>query len=205
MRGTAPRAAYQFKHALIRDAAYAALPKTRRRELHRRIASVIDRSFPEIAAARPELLAHHYTEAGLSAQAISCWRKAGQRAVERSAHAEAINHLARGLALLKTLDETPERAAEELTLQVTLGVPLGIARGYASPEVKTTYERARELCQHLGETRQLYPCYGRCGDIIMCGRSSKQLGSWENTFWSSPKAAKTATSCSKLITPCGPP
>jgi predicted ATPase/DNA-binding winged helix-turn-helix (wHTH) protein len=156
-RGIAPDASYQFKHALIRDAAYEALLKTRRQELHRRIANVVDRSFPEIAAARPELLAHHYSEAGLSAQAIPCWQRAGQRAVERSAHVEAINHLNRGLELLKPLAGTSEHAAEELTLQVTLGVPLGIIKGYASPEVKTVYERARELCHQVGETPHLCP------------------------------------------------
>jgi len=156
-RGIAPDASYQFKHALIQDAAYEALLETRRRELHRRIANVVDRSFPEIAAVRPELLAHHYSEAGLSAQAIPCWQRAGQRAVERSAHVDSINHLTRGLELLKTLADTPEHAAEELTLQVTLGVPLGIIKGFASQEVKPVYERARELCQQVGETPQLCP------------------------------------------------
>jgi tetratricopeptide (TPR) repeat protein len=156
-QGVPPRASYLFKHALVQDAAYGTLLREPRRALHARIANVVDHSFPEIAAARPELLAHHYTEAGLSAQAIPCWQKAGQRAVERSAHVEAINHLTRGLALLKTLADTPERAAEELTLQVTLGVPLGITRGYASPDVKAVYERARELCLQIGEARQLCP------------------------------------------------
>ena len=156
-QGVPPQASYLFKHALVQDAAYGTLLREPRRALHARIANVVDRSFPEIAAARPELLAHHYTEAGLSAQAIPCWQKAGQRAVERSASVEAVNHLTKGLALLKTLTDTPERAAEELTLQVTLGVPLGMIRGYASPEVKAVYERARELCQQLGETQQLCP------------------------------------------------
>jgi predicted ATPase len=157
VRGIAPEAVYQFKHALVRDAAYEGLAKARRRELHRRIADVLDRSFPEMAAAQPELLAHHYTEAGLRAEAIPFWREAGQRAVERSANVEALSHLNTGLALLKTLDDTTERAAEELALQVTLGVPLGIIRGYASPEVKAVYERARNLCQQIGETGHLYP------------------------------------------------
>jgi predicted ATPase len=157
VRGIAPDAIYRFKHALIRDSAYEGLPKTRQGELHRRIADVLDRSFPEMATLQPELLAHHYTEGGLRAEAIPFWQKAGQRAVERSAHVEALSHLNSGLALLKTLDDTTERAAEELTLQVTLGVPLGIIRGYASPEVRAAYERARDLCQQIGETRQLYP------------------------------------------------
>jgi predicted ATPase len=156
-RGIAPDANYRFKHALIRDAAYEALLKTRRRELHSRFATILDQSFPGIAAEHPELLAHHYTEAGVSAQAIPYWQRAGQRALEHSAHTEAISHLNRGLELLKALPDTPERAAEELKLQITLGVPLGIIKGYASSEVKAVYERARELCEQVGETQQLCP------------------------------------------------
>jgi len=112
-RGIAPEASYIFKHALIRDAAYEALLKTRRRELHSRIANTIDQSFPDLAAAHPELLAHHYTEAGSNEQAVRYWQRAGQQAVEHSAHVEAISHLNRGLELLKTLPPTPEHAAQE--------------------------------------------------------------------------------------------
>ena len=156
VRGITPDATFQFKHALIRDAAYEALLKTRRRELHSRIADTIDQSFPDFAAAHPELLAHHYTEAGSNEQALRYWQRAGQQAVEHSAHVEAISHLNRGLELLKTLPPTPERAAEELKLQITLGVPIGIIKGYASVEGQAVYERARELCEQVGDTQQLY-------------------------------------------------
>jgi predicted ATPase/class 3 adenylate cyclase len=156
-RGDPPQARYMFKHALIQDAAYHSLLRANRRIQHSRVAEALEKLFPETAETQPELLAHHYTEAGLTTEAIPFWRKAGQRAVERSANVEALSHLNRGLALLRTLDDTTERAAEELTLQVTLGVPLGIVRGYASPEVRATYERARELCQQIGDTQELYP------------------------------------------------
>ena len=154
-RGIAPDATYQFKHALIRDTAYEALLKTRRRELHSRIAQILDISFTEIAAAHPELLAHHYTEAGLSTQAIPYWQRAGQQAVERSANVEAISHLNRGLELIKALPDAADHAAEELKIRIALGVPLGMTKGYASPESQAVYERARELCEQVGDTQQL--------------------------------------------------
>ena len=99
-RGVPPQATYVFKHALIQDAAYESLLKSTRQHYHQRIAQVLEAQFPETAGAQPELLAHHYTEAGLTRQAVDYWYKAGQRAIERSAHLEAITHLRQGLALL---------------------------------------------------------------------------------------------------------
>src|SRR5712664_3068487 len=109
-RGLPPQASYVFKHALIQDAAYASLLKSTRQHYHQRIAQVLEAQFPETTAAQPELLAHHYTEAGLTEKAVGYWHKAGQRASERSAHVEAISHLRQGLALLQTLPETRERS-----------------------------------------------------------------------------------------------
>jgi predicted ATPase len=166
VRGIAPDASYQFRHALIRDAAYEALLKTRRRELHRRTADVLAQSFAEITEAQPELLAHHYTEAGLTQQAILYWQKAGQRASQHSAHLEAINHLTNGLELLGPLPDTTERAQQELLLQITLGPALQATKGPAAPEVERVYARARDLCQQVGATPQLFPVYGGCGCII---------------------------------------
>jgi len=105
-------------------------------------------------------LAHHYTEAALTLQAIRYWRRAGQRAIDRSAHMEAIAHLTKGLELLKALPNTPERAQQELRLQVTLGPALMAAKGYGVPEVEYAYARARELCQQVGETPLLFPTLG---------------------------------------------
>jgi predicted ATPase len=109
-----------------------------------------------VAATQPELLAHHYTEAGMAAQAIPYWQRAGQRAVERSANAEAIGHLTRGLALLPQLPEGPQRMQLELALQITLGAPLMATRGYAAADVEKVFGRARELCRQLGEHPQLF-------------------------------------------------
>jgi TOMM system kinase/cyclase fusion protein len=155
-RGLPPQATYMFKHALIQDAAYQSLLRSTRQQYHQRIAQVLAAQFPETAETQPELLAHHYTEAGLSAQAIPYWLRAGQRAVERSATLEAVAHLTNGLELLATLPDTPERAQQELVMQTTLGPALMATKGYAAQEVEYAYARARELCRQVGETPQLF-------------------------------------------------
>ena len=155
-RGLPPQTTYLFKHALIQDAAYQSLLKSTRQQYHQRIAQVLEAQFPETAETQPELLAHHYTEGGLIEQALPYWQRAGQRAIERSAHAEAIAHLTKGLQLLTTLPDTPERLQRELDLQTHLGPVLIATKGYAAPEVAQTYTRARELCQQMGETPQLF-------------------------------------------------
>jgi predicted ATPase len=155
-RGFPPQARYIFKHALIQETAYQSLLRSTRQQYHRQIAQTLAEQFRETAETQPELLAHHYTEAGLFAQAIPYWQQAGQRAIERSAHAEAISHLTKGLELLKTSPQTPERSQQELTLQIALGAPLMATKGYAAPEVEKVYARARELCHQVGETPQLF-------------------------------------------------
>jgi predicted ATPase len=155
-RGRPPRARYMFKHALIQDAAYASLLKSTRQQIHERIAQVLEAQFPEMVETQPELLAHHLTEAGRSAQAVGYWQRAGERAVARSANLEAISHLKTGLAVLQTLPETTERIQQELLLQTTLGPALMNTKGFAAPEAEHAYARARALCQRVGETPQLF-------------------------------------------------
>jgi class 3 adenylate cyclase/predicted ATPase len=156
-RGAPPQARYVFKHALIQDAAYQSLLKSTRQQYHRQIAQILEERFPETKETQPELLAHHYSEAGLVTQAISYWQHAGERAVQRSAYVEAVAHLTRGLEVLKALPDTPERVQQELTLQLALNNALVPAKGYTAPEVGKAVTRARELCQQLGETPQLFP------------------------------------------------
>jgi predicted ATPase len=156
-RGLPPQARYLFKHALIQDAAYQSLLKSTRRQYHQQIAQVLEGQFAETKETQPELLAHHYTEAGFIAQAIPYWQRAGQKAIERSANVEAIGHLSKGLGLLKTLPYTAEHVRQELSLQIALGAPLIATRGYAAPEVEHAFARARELCRQVGETPQLFP------------------------------------------------
>ncbi len=151
-----PESVYTFKHVLIQETAYHALLESTRRQQHLQIAQVLAERFATTAAQEPAWLAHHYTEAGGAEQAIPYWQQAGQRAVDRSAHAEAIAHFAQALALLGTLPETPARARQELTLQCSLGVQLA-TRGAATPEVERTYARALELCQQVGNAQALFP------------------------------------------------
>ena len=153
-RGMPPQATYIFKHALIQDAAYQSLLKSTRQHYHQRIAQVLEVQFAETAEAEPALRAHHYTEAGLTEQAVHYWYHAGQSAAQRSAHVEAINHLRQGLVLLQTLPETPERVQREVDLHLALGASLIATKGYATPEVRETYTRARQLCAHLDDPHQ---------------------------------------------------
>jgi class 3 adenylate cyclase/predicted ATPase len=156
-RGTPPEASYRFKHALVQDAAYASLLRSTRRQYHQHIAQVLENRFPETCEKQPELLAHHYTEAGCTTQAMPYWHRAGQQALQRSANLEAVQHLTKGLALLVTLPDSSTRAQQELDLQMTLGPALIATRGWGAPEVEQTYVRARVLCQQVGETPQLFP------------------------------------------------
>jgi TOMM system kinase/cyclase fusion protein len=156
-RGVWPQATYTFKHALIRDAAYQSLLKTARQQLHQRTAQVLETQFPETVATQPELLAHHYTEAGRIEEAVGYWQRAGQRAVERSANLEAVAHLTKGLELLASLPDTPERAQQELVMLATLAPALRNTKGRAAPEVRETYARAYALCQQVKDAPQLFP------------------------------------------------
>ena len=156
-RGVGAQALYTFKHALIQDAAYQSLLRSTRQQYHQRIAQVLAERFPETAATQPELLAQHYTEAGLIEQAIPYWQRAGEHASDRSAYLETVSHCTTGIALLATLPETPERTQHTLTLHLALGAALQMAKGYAAPEVERAYTQARALCQQMGETPELAP------------------------------------------------
>jgi len=156
-RGRPPRARYMFKHALIQDAAYSSLLKRTRQQYHQQTAQMLEAEFPETVEAEPELVAHHYTEAGLNGQAVGYWLQAGKRNAQRSAHAEAINHLTKGLEVLMILPDTLERTRQELDMQTTLGQVLMAVKGQSSPDTGRAYARARELCQQVGETLQLFP------------------------------------------------
>jgi predicted ATPase len=162
-RGAPPRATYFFKHALIQEVAYQSLLKSTRQRYHQQVARVLAERFLETVDTQPELLAQHYTEAGLTEQAIPYWQRAGQQALQRSANLEAVQHLTTGLALLATLPETPARVQQELDLQMALGPALSATKGSAAPEVEQTYTRARALCAQVGETPQLFPAlWGLC-------------------------------------------
>jgi predicted ATPase len=152
-----PEMEYTFKHALTQEVAYNSLLIERRKALHERTAQAIEAIFHSRLEDHYGDLAHHSTRSGNTQKAIEYLQRAGEQAVQRSAHAEAISHLTTGLDLLQILPDTSERARQELSLQITLSVPLRVTKGHAAPEVEHAYSRARELCQQIGETPQLFP------------------------------------------------
>lgn len=170
---------YQFKHAFIQAIAYQSLLRRTRQRYHTHIAQVLEASFTDIRDQQPELLAHHYTEAGSPESAIPYWERAGQQAREQSALAEAISHFEQALALLTRLPETPDRMQRELTLQTALGVLYMTIQGSAAPNVESIYLRALELCEQLGDTAQRFTVLrGLFMSSFMRGelRAAKQLG-----------------------------
>jgi class 3 adenylate cyclase/predicted ATPase len=146
-QGVTPYAAYLFKHALVQDAAYSTLLRDARRALHARIAETLESHFAEIAENQPELVARHYTEAGLTGKAASLWGKAGQRSLARSALIEAAGQLTRALDQIATLPATPELRREQIKLQVALLNPLMHTQGFAAPETKAAVDRAHFLIE----------------------------------------------------------
>ena len=153
-QGVPPHATYLFKHALVQDAAYGTLLREPRRALHARIADVLESEFADIAESQPELLARHCTEAGLTEKAAMLWGKAGQRSLERSALAEALEQFARALAQIATVPSTPALRRQEIKVQAGLATALLHVKGYAASETKAAAERARELIEQaeaLGE------------------------------------------------------
>jgi predicted ATPase len=154
VQGLPPESDYRFKHALIQDAAYENLLKSRRQVLHSRTAEVLRDQFAESGAAEPELLAHQFTQAGLTEAAIEWWGKAGLRSLERSALVEAVEQLRRALAEIAISPPTSALRREEIKLQVALITPLMHVKGYAAIETEVALERAYlliEQAETLGE------------------------------------------------------
>jgi TOMM system kinase/cyclase fusion protein len=154
-RGLPPQCRYIFKHALIQEAAYQSLLKSTRQRYHQRIAQVLDAQFPETVETQPELLAHHFTEAGLAEHAVPYWQRAGQRASAGSAYVEAMSHFTKGLEVLQGLPDTPERAQRELDVQIALGQACIATKGQAASEVGQIYRQARDLCRQVEDVPQL--------------------------------------------------
>jgi class 3 adenylate cyclase len=156
--GQVPLVTYTFKHALVQDAAYASLLRERRRAIHLRLAEELEHE-QEKDAVEPQLIARHYAEAGVPERSVHYYRQAAIRATGRSALAEMVNHLRNALAQVALLPDTPERSRLELHLQLALGSSLIDHQGSGSEGVRTTFERARELCLALDEIRQLPRVY----------------------------------------------
>ncbi len=156
-RGVPPAARYLFKHALVRDAAYESLLKSRRQELHGAIARALQEHFAEIAQNEPELLARHLTEAGKPEAAVPYWQAAGERAARASANAEAAAHFRQAIALLAGLPVSDERHRLELQLQIQLAGSLIAIEGYGGSSTVAAFARARELFEHVGDPTLHFP------------------------------------------------
>ena len=175
-RGTPPRATLMFKHALVRDAAYASLLRARRQELHARIAEAIESAFPTLAAAEPEIVAQHLTEAGLDSAAAGWWRRAGEQSLRRAANPEAAAQLGRTLDLLTKQPASRERDEQELDLLIALGPALINTRGWNSPEVRAAYTRALELARELDKPHGLLASFvGRWAMFHLGGKYREAL------------------------------
>jgi class 3 adenylate cyclase/tetratricopeptide (TPR) repeat protein len=153
---------YLFKHALLQDAAYGSLLRADRRDVHRRIAEALEAHSSEIAKTRPELVAHHFTEADMADRAIQYWLKAGQQALRLSGMREAAALLSKGLSLIPAMPDTVHRQEQELDLQIAIGQAIIATQGYAAPAVGQVYTRARVLCEQLKCENKLFPIlYGQ--------------------------------------------
>jgi class 3 adenylate cyclase/tetratricopeptide (TPR) repeat protein len=168
-----PPRTYTFKHALTREVAYQSLLENTRQPYHYQIAQLLSKCFSGIVAGQPELVAHHYTEAGHFEEALPYWQRAGEQAAARSANIEAICHCTKGLELLKHLPVTTEHKQHELRLQLTLSAPLYMVKGLA-PEVEQTYQRVLELCRELqDDIRYFFGLAGLCRFLCNQGQLQK--------------------------------
>ena len=154
-RGTRPNATYTFKHALVQDAAYDSLLKSKRLVLHARLALVLQRDFSDLVANAPEMLAYHYTQSGNLAEAIPWWREAGKLAAQRVALREAASHFQKGLALLEQLPPAPERDHLELSIREPLNAALTGLRGWADPDVSVNATAIIEVAKRQSQPQTL--------------------------------------------------
>jgi tetratricopeptide (TPR) repeat protein len=155
-QGVPPHATYMFKHALVRDAAYGTLLREPRRALHARIAKAIKSQFDEISENEPEMLAHHFGEAGLAGPACDYRMRAGDRSVSQSAYKEAVADFSAGLKSAEALPQSADRMRRKLDFLVKLGPALMVARGFGSPEVEDACQRAAEIGETLDDRAAVY-------------------------------------------------
>jgi class 3 adenylate cyclase/predicted ATPase len=174
VRGEPPDSRYMFKHALVQDAAYSSLLRGKRQQLHSRIAAVLEDQFADTVETQPELIAHHFEQAGSSGPALEYLRKAGQRAIERSANAEAIGHLKHALELLQSLPDSSDHKQVALELEVMLGQAMIAGRGYAASETMEILLRAKKLMTESTAPSQrfailygIWACYYVGGEVAM--------------------------------------
>jgi tetratricopeptide (TPR) repeat protein len=158
-RGAPPDAVYTFKHALVQDTAYQSLLKSRRQILHHRIAMTLLGNFPTIAETEPAMVAHHFTQAGQTEDAVEWWSNAGDQARRRFAFADAIAHLGKAIHLAGTLPDTPEWRLVRLRLQIAYANAHLHARGPGAVEPTAAFARAREIAVGTGDAPERFSAY----------------------------------------------
>lgn len=175
-QGEGDEAVYTFKHALIQDAAYDLLLHRSRSEFHQKIAETLQRDYPEVAATQPEVVAQHFTKAGLSMEAAAWWRSAGERALYRSAYLEAVAHLREAEQMIARLPEGEARWGIDLGVQLLLGPALMMTRGHAARETEEAYLHANQLCDQLHNTHAQFPIlYGLWSVYVVRPEYNKSL------------------------------
>lgn len=180
-RGTATKLSYEFKHALLQDAAYQSLLKTARQDCHLRIAHALEAHMPDVCSNEPESLGYHYAAGGEPRKAFEYYVTAGERAMESSASLEAINHLENALAALAKMPQDEARDAKEFDLLVMLAVPQAAALGYSHENVSTSYERARELARKQKDNFAIFPVtYGLMRYHLLGARYAKAFEYGQN-------------------------
>jgi DNA-binding response OmpR family regulator/class 3 adenylate cyclase len=196
VRGEPPDSTYVFKHALVRDAAYGTLVRDRQQQLHRRIADALEEGFPEIVETQPELLAHHLMQGGLTEQAIDYLRKAGRRAIERSANTEGIRHLTQALELLESRPEGPARTRAALGLEVMLTQATIAGHGYAAPKTAEVLRRAKTHIDDLTDpVMKMTILYGIWACHYVRGEVAEQTGAAAEFLAEAERHDDTAAMC----------
>src|SRR6478609_5181692 len=170
-QGLPPHATYLFKHALVRDVAYGSLLRGPRQALHGRIADVLAEHFPTTVEAEPEVLAHHYREAGVADAASTYFERAGDRAAARSAYIEATAHFRAAIEEADRLPHKDERARRALTLLLKLGPAIAVTIGEWKPEVEAVYRRAHDLGREVGDGPKLFRA---TWGLWLCGRADNK-------------------------------
>jgi class 3 adenylate cyclase/predicted ATPase len=171
--GTSPDARYSFKHALVQDTAYESLLKSRRQVLHRRIALTLEERFPGQAEAEPEVMAHHFSRAGLADQACLYYERAGDRAVARFAYAEAVAHFGAALKEASQLPPGEDRNRRELALLLKYGPAILIFRGVQGSEVEPVYQRAFDIAEASDDGHGLFKSLW---GLWFCANMSRRTG-----------------------------
>ena len=196
-RGTPPEATYIFKHALVQDAAYDSLLKSKRQELHGKIAKALEERYPETIDTEPEVLAHHLSAAGATEKAVPLWQKAGELALERMALTEAISDLNKGLQLIETLPASADRDKSELALRIPLGTAWMALRGWPALEVWSSFHPALPLAKSLKRNDVLPPVlWGLFWNHLTRGRAAESLPWAEEML----EMAKTSGDSDLLVT-----